>query len=396
MSARIVSLFSGIGGLEFGFHEQGNTPLLFCENDSAAQAVLSAHYSGVPIDTDVCLLKKIPSCDILLAGFPCQDLSQAGKKVGIGGAKSGLVEHLFRLISTARPKPRWLVVENVPYMLSLDSGLAMKHLVSRLEELGYSWAYRVIDSRSFGTPQRRPRVLLVASRTEDPREVLFTGNEIPGDIDGKPSNVDENAWYGFYWTEGSRGVGWAKEAVPPIKGGSTIGIPSPPAIWIPKNDFFGTITLGDAECLQGFDSEWTSAVEKTLGLKKNARWRLIGNAVNTGMSRWLASQLANPTKFTGDIGIPLSHGRWPKAAWGRKGKAYGVEFSAWPVLFPRPKLQSFLQEPLKPLSVRATLGFLKRAKMCTNVTYSERFLNSLQHHADMVAKDHDRLKQEGI
>lgn len=168
MNERIVSLFSGIGGLEFGFNKLGRPPLLFCENDPAAQAVLASHFPDVPISNDVSKLKRLPACDFLLAGFPCQDLSQAGGKAGIGGARSGLVEHLFRLISTARPKPKWLVIENVPYMLTLKSGAAMRHLVSELEHLGYMWAYRVVDSRSFGSPQRRPRVLMVASQTEDP------------------------------------------------------------------------------------------------------------------------------------------------------------------------------------------------------------------------------------
>ena len=382
MTERIVSLFSGIGGLEFGFHKLGLTPQLFCENDPAAQAVLGAHFPDVPISSDVSKLKNIPACDLLLAGFPCQDLSQAGGKAGIGGTRSGLVAHLFRLISNAQPKPRWLVVENVPYMLSLNAGAAMRHLVSELEQLGYTWAYRVVDARSFGTPQRRPRVLMVASRTEDPREILFAGNQNPGDIDGKPSDVDENAWYGFYWTEGSRGVGWAKEGVPPIKGGSTIGIASPPAIWVPKRDFVGTITLNDAERLQGFETDWTAEVEKTAGLKKNARWRLIGNSVNTGMSTWLASRFKHPIEYNGVSSLRIAGDRWPKAAWGHKGKAYAVILSQWPEFCQNPRLERFLIDPLKPLSLRATSGFLKRALVCTNVTYSQRFLESLQAHVD--------------
>jgi len=384
MSTRIVSLFSGIGGLEFGFHQLGRTPLLFCENDSAAQAVLGAHFPDVPISNDVSNLKRLPACDLLLAGFPCQDLSQAGRKAGITGTRSGLVAHLFRLISTARPKPKWLVVENVPYMLSLDAGSAMRHLVCELECLGYMWAYRVVDARSFGTPQRRPRVLLVASRTEDPRAVLFSGNQNPGDIDGKPSNIDENSWYGFYWTEGSRGVGWAKEGVPPIKGGSSIGIPSPPAIWIPQRNFVGTITLRDAERLQGFEPDWTIEVEQTAGLKKNARWRLIGNAVNTGMSRWLAGRFEDPIGYDGLSSLRIDGDRWPKAAWGHKGKAFAVTLSQWPEVCQSPILANFLEDPLKPLSVRATSGFLKRAVSCTNVIYSKRFLESLQTHADSI------------
>jgi DNA (cytosine-5)-methyltransferase 1 len=382
LTTRLVSLFSGIGGLEFGFHERGITPLLFCENDPAAQSVLCHHFPNVPIAQDVAQLKSLPACDLLLAGFPCQDLSQAGRKAGIGGAKSGLVEHLFRLISTARPRPKWLVVENVPYMLSLNSGLAMRHLVAELELLGYTWAYRVVDARSFGTPQRRPRVLLVASRTEDPRGILFRGNQDPGNIDGKPSEIDLNAWYGFYWTEGSRGVGWAKEGVPPIKGGSAIGIASPPAVWIPIQNFVGTITLNDAERMQGFSPDWTLEVEKTTGLRRNARWRLIGNAVNTGLSRWLAGQFSHPAESDGVEFIQIEGGKWPKAAWGRKGKTYAADVSLWPEKPPPTKLSTFLQDPLVPLSLRATNGFLKRARLCTNVTYSNRFLDSLQIHAD--------------
>jgi DNA (cytosine-5)-methyltransferase 1 len=386
MSYHIVSLFSGIGGLEFGFHAQGHRTLLFCENDHAAQAVLAAQYPGIPIEPDVRVMKRLPTCDIVLAGFPCQDLSQAGKKVGIAGEKSGLVEHLFRLIRSARPRPRWIVVENVPYMLALDSGSAMAHLIARFEDMGYMWAYRVVDSRSFGTPQRRPRVLLIASRAEDPRRILFSSDEPPGELDGKPSVIDENAWYGFYWTEGSRGVGWAREAVPPIKGGSTIGIASPPAVWVPERDFVGTITLNDAERLQGFTAGWTQAVESAAGLSKNARWRLIGNAVNTGMSQWLSRQIDNQQPFRSDGSATSRTVRWPKAAWGTRGKVHSVDVSAWPARSTPVSLRSFLESPLKPLSERATLGFLSRAKRCTNIIYSNRFLESLRTHAETIRR----------
>jgi DNA (cytosine-5)-methyltransferase 1 len=270
-------------------------------------------------------------------------------------------------------------------MLSLDSGSAMSHLVEELEGLGYMWAYRIVDARAFGTPQRRPRVLLVASRKGDPRSILFNGNESPGDIDGKPSDIDEASSYGFYWTEGSRGVGWAKEGVPPIKGGSTIGIASPPAIWIPKKNFFGTITIQDGERLQGFAPNWTAVVENTDGLRKSARWRLIGNAVNTGMSEWLAASFRTPSEYTGENILIKDHTKWPKAAWGRKGKAYAVELSKWPVLPQQIKLKQYLHNPLKPLSERATVGFLSRARSCTNIVYAERFLSSLEIHAKSVA-----------
>ena len=113
-------------------------------------------------------------------------------------------------------------------MLVLDQGTAMRYLINELEALGYRWAYRLIDSRSSGVPQRRQRVLLVASRTEDPTTVLFADEA----VEPEESSFDDTA-YGFYWTEGLKGVGWAKDAVPTLKGGSTVGIPSPPAVWVP-------------------------------------------------------------------------------------------------------------------------------------------------------------------
>src|SRR5258708_36662257 len=118
----------------------------------------------------------------------------------MAGAKSSLVAHVFRLLRQ-RPAP-WVLLENVPYMLQLAKGEALNFVVSELEKLRYRWAYRVIDSAAFGLPQRRERVFVVASLTEDPRSVLFSGNEIPA----TPTNGDRNLAYGFYWTEGNRGL----------------------------------------------------------------------------------------------------------------------------------------------------------------------------------------------
>jgi DNA (cytosine-5)-methyltransferase 1 len=140
--------------------------------------------------------------------------------------------------------------------------------------------------------------------------------------------------------------------------------------------------LQDAERLQGFASNWTAEVENTAGLKKNARWRLIGNAVNTGMSHWLAGRFKDPIKFTGESVPMIEGGRWPKAAWGKKGKSYSVDLSSWPELPVSSNLSIFLNDPLKPLSVRATSGFLNRATGCNNIVYSSRFLASLQSHID--------------
>jgi len=117
--------------------------------------------------------------DLIVAGFPCQDLSQAGRTLGMNGSQSSIVSHVFRLLR--RRAGPWVVLENVPFMLQLGKGHALDYVVGELERLGYMWAYRVIDARAFGIPQRRERVFLVAALHVDPRRVLFCGNEEPLD-----------------------------------------------------------------------------------------------------------------------------------------------------------------------------------------------------------------------
>jgi DNA (cytosine-5)-methyltransferase 1 len=249
---RAVGLFSGIGGLEAGLHRAGHKTLLMAENDNAALAVLKHRLPEIQNVGDVRNLRSVPpETELLFGGFPCQDLSQAGETIGINGHKSSIVGEVFRLLRTTRVP--FVVLENVPFMLQLGRGEAIRHIVAAFEELGYRWAYRVIDSRAFGLPQRRERVFLLASTQVDPAGILLHDDAGPAPEIGTPSSA-----YGFYWTEGSRGLGWAVDAVPTLKGGSTIGIPSPPAIWLPDGRIV-TPDIRDAERLQGFDADWTLA-----------------------------------------------------------------------------------------------------------------------------------------
>ena len=201
---KMVGLFAGIGGIELGFASAlgaGVETSLLCEWWDPAKAVLGARFPGVDLHPDVRELKSLPAgVDVLAAGFPCTDLSQAGRTAGITGEQSGLVSHVFEMLRLSQVAGRrlpWLMIENVPNMLALDGGKAMAYLVSELEALGYRWAYRVVDSRFTGVPQRRRRVILLASQSEDPRPVLFGEDAGPRD----ESALADSA-FGFYWTEG--------------------------------------------------------------------------------------------------------------------------------------------------------------------------------------------------
>jgi len=377
-SYRIAGLFAGIGGLEFGLHAAGHTAVTMCEVWQPARAVLAGRFPDIQIEDDVRTFQTLPDdTDVIVAGFPCTDLSQAGRTAGIGGAQSGLVSHVFRLVD--HNHPRWLVLENVRNMLPLDGGRAMHHLVSELESRKYDWAYRVVDSRFTGVPQRRQRVLLAASRTDDPRNVLLS------DDAGEPgSDHYSSDAYGFYWTEGLRGLGWACDAIPTLKGGSTIGIPSPPAIWIPDAPVgrqLVTPSVEDAEALQGFPRGWTAAA-KTDG-RKGARWKLVGNAVTTRVAEWLGQRLAAPGTYDAAEAEPLdTDDRWPTAAWGGKGKRWRSRVSMWPEQQPYTHLLELLDERhLTPLSYRAAAGFLERTQRA-KLRFDPEFILAVKKHVD--------------
>jgi DNA (cytosine-5)-methyltransferase 1 len=373
-SFSVVGLFAGVGGLESGLERAGGRTELLCEWWDPARAVLSAHWPDVPLHGDVQSLMSIPHVDVVTAGFPCQDLSQAGRMAGIAGASSGLVGEIFRLLADA--DPTWLVLENVRNMLVLDQGRAMRFLIDALEGLGYRWAYRLVDSRSSGVPQRRQRVLLVASRTEDPTAVLFV------DDAGEPADERyADTAHGFYWTEGLTGLGWARDAVPTLKGGSAVGIPSPPAIWVrdaPIGHQIVTPLIEDAEALQGFPRGWTSPAQPD-GKRNGPRWKLVGNAVSVGVAHWLGMRLAAPGE-PDRSGREFDKRRWPTAAWGEKGKAWASPMSMWPVAQPYTHLLDEVDpETAVPLSVRATAGFLSRTERST-LRFDADFLVALKDH----------------
>jgi DNA (cytosine-5)-methyltransferase 1 len=352
---RVAGLFAGIGGIELGLSRAGWSSELLCEVDPAAQRVLRKRFPGVPLAPDIRTLRSLPQVELVTAGFPCQDLSQAGLTAGIDGARSGLVGEVFRLVGKRRRWPTWVLIENVSFMLHLDRGRAMARLTDTLSDLGFAWAYRVVDTRAFGLPQRRQRVLLLASRTEDPRPILLdhhaSSNEAV-DATGRAC--------GFYWTEGLRGLGWAVDAVPTLKGGSTVGIPSPPAIWMADGSI-RTPDVRDAERLQGFPADWTAPAIDDVTSRKGPRWRLVGNAVSVPVAEWIGGQLDGPTTtFVGET-APLEPGSpWPRAAWGRDGKAHASPAALWPVRRRYRHLAEFLRYPTTPLSRRALLGFLSR------------------------------------
>lgn len=374
---KVAGLFAGIGGLELGMAASGHHAQLLVENAPPAMHVLRRRFPDTKLEADVRDLAALPSdTDVVTAGFPCQDLSSVGRKVGIEGARSSLIGEVLRLLQQGDVP--WVVLENVPFLMSLGQGAALELVTTALTELGYRWAYRVVDSNAFGLPQRRNRWYLVASRTGDPRDVLLADDrEKPSAAGGYPDVA-----CGFYWTEGMRAFGWAVDGVPPIKCGSSVGVPSPPAIRLPSGCYV-TPDIRDAERLQGFPADWTAPAAEVA--RTGERWRMVGNSVSVPVATWIGSRLAKPGRYDATGDQPRTGAKWPRrGAWSDlDGVVHAADVGPWPLWQPRESLADFLRHPGKPLSARAALGFLNRTRKGT-LRFPPGFIDELTAYAASV------------
>lgn len=159
-----VSLFAGAGGFDIGFDRAGFRCLAQVEIDKTARAVLARHWPDVPRFKDVRHFGKaqVPACDVLIGGFPCQDVSVAGKGEGFGGKRSVLFYEMMRVADELRAT--YVVWENVPGLRSNDDGRTFLAVLAELDRLGFDGGWGTLDAQQFGVPQSRERVFGVFTR----------------------------------------------------------------------------------------------------------------------------------------------------------------------------------------------------------------------------------------
>lgn len=373
----VLSLFAGIGGFEQAFDHAGfANPVIAYENWFAAKQVLEHRFPNSLMLEDVRELPNdLHNAEIVAAGFPCTDLSPAGKTVGLDGSASGLILGVLRAIHSAQPE--WVLLENVPNMLWLKKGSAISVITDSLRSAGYQWAYRVLDAQYFGLNQRRRRVFLLASRHHDPGRVLFRdlrNNEEPNSTHPEVSSAN-----GFYWTEGNRGIGWGSGVVPTIKGSTTASVPSSPGVWIPKaqaGEGFRTPSIEALEVMQGFQPGWTNAAPD------RDRWKLVGNAVAVPVVTWILGGLRDYEH----LDAPELNERFSESStWASAGHSagqirYAAKIFEGPLdqrIKPTQSLKQLLKyHGSKPLSLRASRGFQSRLQR-SNLRYPAQFMEDL-------------------
>lgn len=160
------SLFSGIGGFDLGFEQAGMQCAWQVEIDPKCRALLKSKFPHTEIHSDVRSVGKsnLTPVDLVCGGFPCQDVSVAGRRAGLAGERSGLWFEFARILDELKPPA--VIVENVPGLLSSNGGRDFAVIVHGLVKLGYGIAWRVLDAQYFGVAQRRRRVFIVGCAGE--------------------------------------------------------------------------------------------------------------------------------------------------------------------------------------------------------------------------------------
>lgn len=234
MALRVLDVFAGLGGFSLGLERTGGfETVAFCEVDRFASKVLNRHWPNVPVFGDVreltgeVLDAEEITVDVITGGFPCQDISIAGKQEGIGGERSGLWGELHRLIREIRP--RYAIVENVSALIVGNSGQWFGRVLGDLAEIGFDAEWHCIPASYLGAPHRRDRVWIVASPAGgQKREVL--ADALCLDVAGDRGTWKQVSTLGRQPREAEGGCetvrGWGDWATEPDVGRVANGVPN--------------------------------------------------------------------------------------------------------------------------------------------------------------------------
>ncbi len=239
MNLTAVSLFAGVGGFDLAMTRAGIDVVASVEIDKHARSVLERRFPNTHHFTDVTEVTGeqlrsvgfIPERGIITGGFPCQDLSIAGKRAGLSGRRSGLFWEIARLLDELRP--RWFVLENVPGLLSSNGGRDFGTVLGELVELGYGVSYSILDAQHFGVAQRRRRVFIVGHLGDDGRasaNVLAIPESLSGGAEPSPTSGKELAGTLFSRIRNNGESGGANHLVPMVDGTLTAGDGTPDGV----------------------------------------------------------------------------------------------------------------------------------------------------------------------
>lgn len=306
---KAISLFSGAGGFEIGFQRAGIETVLQAERDPWALEVLARHWPQTERVDDVRAVggnRVRTGIGIVYGGFPCQDLSVAGKRAGLGGDRSGLWFEFHRVLSELRP--RWAVIENVPGLLSSNQGRDFAVILDGLDEFGFAVGWAVLDAQHFGVPQRRRRVFIVAGPSRRAVEQVLSlcegcgGNPETGGTAGEGAAVApalRASGFGSERVGDTRGqdplIAWAlqeRDAKGPDSSTKEGHL-------LPSHAGVRRLTPLECERLMGWPDDHTRWTADGREIADSHRYRMCGNGVVAPVAEWLAHRLVEVDKIYG-------------------------------------------------------------------------------------------------
>lgn len=326
---RYLSLCSGIEAASVAWHPLGWTPVAFSEIEPFPSAVLSHRFPSVPNLGDMTRHAdwklESGSVDLVVGGTPCQSFSVAGLRAGMADPRGNLALTFLAIVDRLRPE--WVVFENVPGLLSSNGGRDFGAFLGALVELGFGFAYRVLDARFFGVAQRRRRVFVVANATDWRRAaaVLFESESVRRNpaksraqrqglarsvvacIDtecGASRLTHQSAANGHlvpcFWN--GEQVTQTLDAV--LAKGQTMPEKNRfPAVLVPlafsaKDYAVRRLTPVECERLQGFPDDWTSVPFRGKQAADGPRYKSIGNSMAVPVVQWIGERIAAVDKVT--------------------------------------------------------------------------------------------------
>jgi DNA (cytosine-5)-methyltransferase 1 len=308
---RYLSVCSGIEAASVAWEPLGWTPVAFSEIEKFPSEVLAHRFPNVPNLGDMRRYKEWDiargSIDLLVGGTPCQAFSIAGLRKGLDDPRGNLTFTFIAMVEHFKPK--WVVWENVPGVLSSSGGRDFGSFLGALGNIGYGFAYRVLDAQYFGVPQRRRRVFVVAHSSGDSRraaEVLFESESLRGDFTKGRKTKQDSAKYLTTGTDCTCDPN-TKPLIPVMyeNHSSDSRITGPVDLSPTVRARWGTgggntplvqqhgmvvrrLTPTECERLQGFPDGWTDIHLET---PDGPRYKALGNSMAVPVMRWIGERI---------------------------------------------------------------------------------------------------------
>ncbi len=287
----INSFFAGIGGFDVAFEKQGFSTKLLCEINPFCNLILNRHWPNVKKVGDINEItgKDIPESEVWCGGFPCQDISVArgaSERLGLKGKRSGLFYRFAELIEDKMPEV--VIIENVAGLFTSNKGRDFGVILQTLSALGYSVAWRLLNSRYFGVPQSRTRVYVCCWKN-NPIKALSVMFDKQGAVKPKNERID-------FITEESKPNEYPK--VPRVayclaaSSGRHTGTDWSRTYVVCENGV-RRLSPVESERLQGFPDNWTSPSDDSINDENinTLRYTAIGNAVSVPVVEWIATRI---------------------------------------------------------------------------------------------------------